>query len=113
MSSALDSQHVVFIDSRVPDLQHLIDGVKAGEQVFVLDPSSDGLQQIADSLAANNLSGLASISVVGHGAAGQLELGSTELDDSNLSSHSAALAQIGASLVAGGDLQLYACNVAS
>jgi Domain of unknown function (DUF4347) len=53
-------QHVVFIDSNVPDLQNLLDGLAPGEQAFVLAHDSDGLQQIADILAANNLSGLAS-----------------------------------------------------
>src|SRR5262245_55320079 len=73
----------------------------------------DGVQQIADILAANNLTELASISIVGHGAAGAIDIGSTVLDDAGLSQHSAALAQIGASLKTGGDLQLYACDVAS
>ena len=106
-------QQVVFIDSRVPDLQDLINGAKLGEQVFVLDPSTDGVQQIADILAANNLTNLSSISIVGHGAAGQIDLGSTVLDESDLSSHSSALAQIGGSLASGGALQLYGCDVAS
>jgi hypothetical protein len=111
--SAFGVRQVVFIDSRVPDIQDLLNGLQPGEQAFVLDPSSDGVQQIADILAANNFSGLASISIVGHGAAGQIELGSTELDDSNLSSHSAALAKIGAALAPGSDLLLYGCDIAS
>ena len=78
-------QEVVFIDSRVPDLQALIDGATPGERVFVLDPSSDGLQQIAGILAANGLTDLSSISIVGHGASGAIDLGSTVVDDSDLS----------------------------
>jgi Domain of unknown function (DUF4347)/SdrD B-like domain/Bacterial Ig domain len=113
MSNFAGNQQIVFIDSRVPDLQDLVEGVDPGTQVFVLDPSSDGIQQIADILAANNLDGLTSISIVGHGAAGQIDLGSTVLDDSDLSRHSAALAQIGAALAPGGTLQLYGCDVAS
>ena len=42
-----DAQQIVFIDSRVPDIQDLLSGVQPGDQVFVLDPSSDGVQQIA------------------------------------------------------------------
>ncbi|MBV9222004.1 MAG: DUF4347 domain-containing protein, partial [Methylobacteriaceae bacterium] len=52
------SGQVVFIDSRVPDLQDLIDNALPGEKVFVLDPNFDGVQQIADILAANNLTDL-------------------------------------------------------
>jgi uncharacterized repeat protein (TIGR01451 family) len=57
--------------------------------------------------------GIASISIVGHGAADQIELGSTLITDGNLAEHSADLATIGASLAPGGDLLLYSCDVAS
>src|SRR5262249_14748417 len=70
-------------------------------------------QQIADILSANNFTDLSAISIVGHGAAGQLDLGSTVLDDSTLSQHAEALKQIGQALTPGGDLQLYGCDVAS
>ncbi len=106
------AQSIVFIDSRVPDLQDLIDGVQQGDLVYVLDPNSDGVQQIADILAANNLTDLSSISIVGHGESGEMELGSSFINDSNLSSHSNALAEIGASLAPGGTIQLYGCDVA-
>ena len=88
----------VFIDSNVPDLQDLLAGLAPGEAAFVLDPGSDGIEQIADLLAANKLTGLASISIVGHGSSGAIDLGSTVLDDGDLSSHATALAQIGAAL---------------
>jgi lipopolysaccharide export system protein LptA len=106
-------QHVVFIDSRVPDMQDLLDGLQPGEQAFVIDPSSDGIEQIADILSANDLTGLSSVSIVGHGSAGAISLGSTVLSESDLSSHSTALAQIGAALAPGGSLQLYGCDVAA
>lgn len=104
---------VVFVDSRAPDIQLLIDGVGPGGLVYVLDSSSDGVQQIADILSANNLTGLASISIVGHGAPGEIDLGSTVLNDADLADHAAALSAIGAALGAGGDLALYACNTAA
>jgi VCBS repeat-containing protein len=106
-------RQIVFVDSGVPDLAALIAGATPGELVFVLDPSSDGLQQIADILTANGLTGLASISIVGHGASGAIDLGSTVVDDANLASHAAALSSIGAALAPGGDLALYACDTAA
>jgi hypothetical protein len=45
---------IIFIDPRVPDLQALIDGAQPGDMVFVLDAATDGVQQIADILSANN-----------------------------------------------------------
>ncbi|HWW09933.1 MAG TPA: DUF4347 domain-containing protein, partial [Candidatus Acidoferrales bacterium] len=106
------AQSIVFIDSRVPDIQDLLDGLQPGEQAFVIDSSSDGIQQVADILAANNLSGLSSISIISHGESGALELGSSFVTDGNLSAHSNALAEIGASLAPGGAIQLYGCDVA-
>ena len=106
-------QSVVFINSNVPDLQDLLNGLAPGVEAFVIDPSSDGLAQIAAILATNDLTNLSSISIVGHGAAGQVQVGSTTLDAGDLSSDSAALAQIGAALAPGGAFQLYACDVAS
>ena len=114
-STAADqsSPQVVFIDGDVPDLQDLLSGLAPGVEAFVLDPSSDGLQQIADILATNNLGNVSSISIVGHGASGQIQVGSTTLDAGDLSSESAELEQIGAALAPGGDLQLYSCDTAS
>ncbi|SEC28489.1 protein of unknown function [Rhizobiales bacterium GAS188] len=103
---------IVFIDSRVPDIQDLLNGLAPGEHAFVIDPSSDGLQQIANILAAQNLMNLASISIVSHGETGELELGSSFITDANLGVHSNALAEIGASLAPGGTIQLYGCDVA-
>ncbi|SEC97374.1 protein of unknown function [Rhizobiales bacterium GAS191] len=103
---------IVFIDSRVPDIQDLLNGLAPGEHAFVIDPSSDGLQQIANILAAQNLMNLASISIVSHGESGELELGSSFITDANLGVHSNALAEIGASLAPGGTIQLYGCDVA-
>lgn len=33
----------VFIDSRVPDLGHLVAGLGADDQVFLVDPTHDGI----------------------------------------------------------------------
>jgi hypothetical protein len=106
-------QQIVFIDSRVPDLQDLLGGLAPGEQAFVLDPSSDGVQQIADILAANDLTDLSSISIVSHGAPGEVQLGASLVTDQNLASYSSALAEIGASVAPGGNILLFGCDVGS
>jgi hypothetical protein len=105
-------RRIVFIDSRVPDIQDLVGGLAPDVEAFVLDPSDDGLEQIADILAAKNLTNLASISIVSHGETGELELGSSAITDANLASHATALAEIGASLMPGGTVELYGCDVA-
>jgi VCBS repeat-containing protein len=110
---ATGPSQVVFIDSRTPDIADLINGALPGEQIFVLDPTQDGLDQIASILKANDLSGLSAISIVGHGASGEIDLGSAVIDDANLANDAAALSAIGASLAPGGDLALYACDTAA
>lgn len=104
---------IVFIDSRISDFRILLDGLASDEQAFVLDGSSDGFVQIAAVLQANGLAGLSSISIVGHGAPGEIQLGSSVVDDANLASDAAALSAIGASLAPGGALALYGCDTAS
>src|SRR6185369_7117016 len=95
----------------VQNLQTLLNGVKPGDRVFVLDPGSDGVQQMADIITANNLHDLTAIQIVSHGGVGTVHLGSIDLNDDNLASHTRALATIGASLQAGGDIMLYGCDV--
>jgi hypothetical protein len=113
MSNSDTQDAVVFIDANVPDLQDLLGGLAPGVQAFVLDPDRDGLQQIAAILAANDLTDLSSISIVGHGSSGAIDVGGTTLDDADLANYSAELAQIGGALAPGGDLQLYACDTAA
>jgi hypothetical protein len=81
------SHTVVFVDPSVPDLQHLINGIVPAVRLFVLDPNRNGIHQIAAILSANNFHDLAAISIVSHGAAGELRLGSTALNGGNLESH--------------------------
>ena len=56
---------------------------------------------------------LASIAIVGHGAAGQIDVGGATLDAADLSNDADALSRIGAALAPGGQLDLYACNTAA
>ena len=91
----------------------MLDGLAPGVQAFVLDPDSDGFEQIANTLAANDLTDFSSISIVGHGSSGAIDVGGTTLDDANLATYATELAQISARLAPGGDLQLYACETAA
>ena len=106
-----EPQQIVFIDANVPDRRELLRGLAPGVEAFVLDPHRDGLRQIAAILARHHLTDLSSISIVGHGSSGVIDVGGTTLDGADLSTYTAELAKIGAALAPGGDLQLYACDV--
>jgi hypothetical protein len=103
---------IVFIEANVPDAQDLANGVQAGVQAVLLDPSQDGVTQIADYLTSHHITNLAGIDIVAHGADGAMQLGSATLSSSTIADYQAQLAQIGAALTAGGAIQLYGCDVA-
>ena len=109
-------QNLLVIDNQIADWQNLISGICADTAVLVLDSGSDGLTQISDylaSLAGQDLPLLQSIQIISHGGAGSLQLGSTLITQSSLSSYAKQLTKIGSSLTASGDILLYGCNVAA
>eukprot|EP01030_Chromulinospumella_sphaerica_P013681 gene13681-13462_t len=110
-SAALTSpaQEVLFIDSRVPDLQAIMAAARPGVKVVILDPSESGVAQMVKAL--DGLHGLASISVVSHGDEGVLLLGNGPLFSGNLEQYQAQLKAIGAALGPDGDLLLFGCDV--
>lgn len=103
-------KEIVFIDPGVADAARLMQGITPGVETLLLDPSRDGLAQIAEALAGR--AGLDAIHIISHGGAGSLRLGSSTLKTQNLASHADALGQIGAALGGQGDILLYGCDVA-
>nr|WP_162488207.1 ELWxxDGT repeat protein [Azospirillum lipoferum] len=102
---------VVFVETNTAGYQTLVDGVKAGVEVVLLDSNQDGLSQMAE--WAKTHTGYDAIHIISHGAEGQISLGSVTLDSATAESRSADLAALGAALKADGDLLLYGCSVAS
>ena len=108
-----DPTEIVFIDQQAPDYQLLASGVKPGIEVVLLDPNSDGIQQIANFLKRHPDPNLTTIDIVAHGQDGMLFLGNAVLDNDTVGQYAAQLKTIGASLQPGGDLMLYGCDVAA
>jgi trimeric autotransporter adhesin len=109
---ARNPNEIVFIDQQVPDYQALVAGVNPGTEVVLVGLNSDGLQQIAGFLSSNPDPNLTTIDILGHGQAGELTLGSADLTAANLATDAQALATIGQALAPGGEIALYACDVA-
>lgn len=101
---------VFFLDGGLQDIDSLINGLPDGAAWFVLDPSGDGLVQMADILSG--YCDLAAIHLLTHGSAGSLTLGATTLDQASLEQYAPQLATVGQALADNGDLLLYGCNVA-
>jgi len=103
------SREVIFVDPSVVGWETIAERAGDALRVVVLDSGQDGLAQIAAALAGE--SGLAAIHLVSHGSAGQISLGDARIDAAGLARHEAALARIGASLAADGDILLYGCDI--
>ena len=102
---------IVFVDSRVGALEQLLARLPEDSKLVILDPSLDGIEQIAAALCG--ITSLDSIHVLSHGSSGTLYLGSTVLDEENLAQYKAQLSSIGSSLTPEGDILLYGCDVAA
>ncbi|CAO3456589.1 hypothetical protein [Azospirillum argentinense] len=102
-------KEAVFINANVPDLLAVIDGVRPGTEIVLLDPSRDGIGQVA--AWAQGRTGYDAISIVGHGAVGAVDIGSTRLDAAGVAAQAERLALWGRALTADGDLLLYGCRV--
>ena len=103
-------KQVVFVEPDVTDYQSLLTGLPPDTRYVVLNPNTDGLQQIAQYLKSHP--GVDSIALLSHGSEAQVEVGGTVLDLGDLSAYRAELGQIGAAMKPGGDFLIYACDVA-
>jgi hypothetical protein len=102
---------LVVVDTRVENYEQLIGGVKAGTEVFVLNPTREAIEQITEILVQR--SSITSLHIVSHGREAALEIGSTELNIDNLETYSSQLQQWGKALSESASILLYGCNVAA
>ncbi|MBF0139247.1 MAG: DUF4347 domain-containing protein, partial [Magnetococcales bacterium] len=103
-------QTVVFIDSRVPDLNSLLTAIPQGTHVEIITPGEDGIALITQCL--QRMKNLESIQILSHGSAGHVLLGNTNVDIGSITAKEASLAQWGKALKPEGDLLLYGCDIA-
>ncbi|MEL6736856.1 MAG: DUF4347 domain-containing protein, partial [Pseudomonadota bacterium] len=100
----------------IPDLEGLIASLPSTVEIIVLEPethgSTDGLDQIANTLAAR--SQIDAIHIFSHGSSGVLNLGGGDLTlETMTSDYQDSLAVIGAALSDSGDIHVYGCDFAS
>ncbi|NEU83078.1 DUF4347 domain-containing protein [Nostoc sp. UIC 10630] len=121
------TRSLVFIDMAVKDYHSLIKGVISNTDVFVIDPTQNGVEQITEILATRTNQNLSSIHIVCHGLPGSLQLGNTRLGLDTLDEYTQQLQQwqkifTASSKTAGlsvesateypAKLLIYGCNVA-
>ncbi|WP_342347567.1 DUF4347 domain-containing protein [uncultured Nitrospira sp.] len=104
-----DQREIVFIDTRVQDYHTLLNGIDPNVEAVLLDPTRDGVEQMAEVLAER--SDIDAIHLIGEGTEAELHLGTTFLTQEAISGRYAnLLTQIGQSLSAEADLLIYGCN---
>jgi Ca2+-binding RTX toxin-like protein len=101
-------RHLFVIDSRLPDVQTLRAALPPDSDWAIVDAQADGVAQL-ESITAR-YAGLESIHLLAHGRPGALLLGSGWLTADTVRDQSPALARIGASLAADGDILVYGCE---
>ena len=96
---------LLVIDRHVDDIKTLVDGVRTGAKVLVLNSETDSIEQITTALAKETFS---SLHLVSHGAPGVLYLGKSPLTLDNLHLYSYQLQEWRVP-----EILLYGCNVAA
>jgi hypothetical protein len=106
-------KEVAFIDTGVADYQTLMEGVRAGIEVVLIDAGQSGLAQMAE--WGQSHSDYDAIHVLCHGSSGTIRLGADVISSATLSDTTvrAELAVLGRALTANGDLMIYGCSVAA
>ncbi|MFT6876301.1 MAG: putative O-methyltransferase YrrM [Granulosicoccus sp.] len=79
-----DAYEVVFVDTDTADCQQLVDDLLSHQsevhrfEVYILDNSSDGIEQISDVLSGDD--SLDDVHIISHGTDGYIDIGATRLD---------------------------------
>jgi hypothetical protein len=97
---------IVFIDAGVENAEVLIEGVIPTTEVFVLDGTADGIEQISQVLQQRR--NIDAVHIISHGSPGCLYLGNSQLSLDTLIHYAPQLQQWDVA-----NLLLYGCNVAA
>ena len=117
-TSTSNTHSIVFIDMAVEDYSGLVNGVLDNTQVFLLDSTDNGVEQITEILGSYTGENLTNIHLVCHGAPGCLQLGNTHLGLDTLKEYSQQLQQWQKIFLASAksdnpwNLLIYGCKVA-
>lgn len=109
-NASMGPHQLLVVDPGVSNWQSLIASVSKDVDVLVLDPTRNGLIQIAERATA--LGQVNALHVLSHGEQARLTLAGADIDVTELIRSQAALQAIGRAMTADGDILLYGCDVA-
>jgi hypothetical protein len=102
---------IVIIDPTVPDSHQIAQGIKPGTATYILESQPNAIEQITTILAQHT--GIEALHILSHGSPGNLYLGTTELNSSNIENYSQQLRQWRNAFTLHASIILYGCNVAA
>ncbi len=105
---------ILFIDANVSAYQQLIDGLMANDdrqiEVILLDGSSDGIDQITQTL--NTYQDIDAVHIISHASNGAVQLGDSWLSIDNTDTYADSIASWHNALTDDADLLFYGCSLA-
>ncbi|MDD1610691.1 MAG: DUF4347 domain-containing protein, partial [Methylococcaceae bacterium] len=105
------THELIVVDTSIENYQSLLDTVNPSAEILYIDPSKDGINQIADALSGRT--DISALHILSHGTQGSVTLGTATLNGDSIDNYKTQLAEIGHSLTNNGDILFYGCNVAS
>lgn len=100
------TNHIVFVDARVPDYHQLMSGLPDGIELILLDANRDGVAQIVDALQGK--SHLDAVDILSTSVSETVYLGTSILNSQGLARYAAPLKKIGQAMSKHGDILLHA-----
>jgi len=107
-------KELVFIDSRVPELQSIVEDIESNSQwatVIVVDSSQSGVSQISEALSQEQQ--VDSVHLISHSLGPSVRMGSDLLSIQSMSEHATQISAWQSSLAAGADILIYGCDLGS
>ena len=99
-------REIAFVDAGVADAQALLAAMPSSIEVVMLDPTKDGVEQMANVLA--DRTGISAIHIVSSGGETSLHLGTADLSATSMgTTYAADMAAIKSALTANGDIFVY------
>ncbi len=109
LAAPSDRKEIVFIDTSVDDYHMLMEGIAPNAEVILLDPTRDGMEQMAEILGER--SDIDAVHLISHGNSGELRVGTGVLNVASMQGeHADELAIIKQALAEEADWLIYGCH---
>ncbi len=105
-------RELVFIDTATPDYQTLVDDLsRSGRalEIVLIEPDQNGIDLIGRTLARHQA--ITAVHLISHGQAGEITLGNTMLNPTQLATHADTIAGWREALSNNADWLIYGCNL--